>query len=176
METLRDIVVSQGGRQLAVAKLVYNEQWVAGSLVDARPIAEVVPAYVMSHQSPRRLQPLCDRIGRGRVEAVVARFYDRLEMDPQLGGYFASLPDLQAHRQRIADFWWLAMGGRLAEPPQVDMIGAHSPLGLGRDDFSRWLALFEETLQQSLPADLANQWLQMAQAVAQRLMGQVVDR
>ncbi|MEJ2643771.1 MAG: group III truncated hemoglobin [Gammaproteobacteria bacterium] len=130
----------------------------------------------MSPESPRRLLPLCDRIGRDRVEAVVARFYDRLEADPRLGGYFASIPDLAAHRHRIADFWWIAMGGRLAVPPQVDMTGAHRPLGLNSEDFIRWLVLFDETVHRYLPADLADQWLQMAQAVAQRLIGQVVDR
>ena len=130
----------------------------------------------MSPESPRRLQPLCDRIGRDRVEAVVARFYDRLETDPRLGHYFSVIPDLQAHRQRIADFWWIAMGGRLAAPTEVDMVGAHRPLGLSTGDFSHWLALFDETVQQSLPADLADQWLLMAKVIAQRLIGQVVAR
>ncbi|MEJ2685830.1 MAG: group III truncated hemoglobin [Gammaproteobacteria bacterium] len=130
----------------------------------------------MSPESPRRLQPLCDRIGRERVETVVARFYDRLETDPRLGRYFSAIPDLEAHRRRIADFWWIAMGGRLAAPPEVDMVGAHRPLGLSTEDFSHWLALFDETVHRFLPADLADQWLLMAKAVAQRLIGQVVDR
>ncbi|MGA7801769.1 MAG: group III truncated hemoglobin [Gammaproteobacteria bacterium] len=130
----------------------------------------------MSHESPRRLVPLCDRVGRDCVEAVIARFYARLELDPRLGGYFAPIADMQVHRQRIVDFWWLAMGGRLPVPPEIDMVGIHRPLGVHPEDFVRWLELFDETLRELLPAPLAEQWLQMAGAVAARLAPQVVNR
>lgn len=129
----------------------------------------------MPTSPPRRLHPLCDKIGRPRVDHCVRLFYARLLDDPQLGGYFRALPDLDAHIDHIADFWWIAMGGRPEGDPVFDMIGRHARLGITEALLQRWLALFDATLQATLPETLATQWQQMAHAVAQRLpTGQVV--
>jgi hemoglobin len=122
--------------------------------------------------SQRSLNPLCDQIGRPAVERVVAAFYRRLRDDPMLGALFQDLP--AAHEQRICDFWWTAMGGRLEQPPVVDMVGTHLPLGLTQPMIETWLGLFRDTLAEELDEDLAGQWYQMANAIAGRLLQFVV--
>ena len=117
----------------------------------------------------RRLQPLCDKIGRVRIEQVVHAFYARGRAHPALQPHFARIADFDEHEARIVEFWWMAMGGRSRRPPVHDMVGRHRALGLGEEDFSNWLELFSDTLHDILPADLAGQWLTMAQGIAARL-------
>jgi len=122
----------------------------------------------------RQLRPLCDKIGYERVEAVIHDFYERLRADPELGAYFDSIPDKPAHEEKIIGYWWLAMGGRLSEPPFVDMIGAHGRLGITHSLLDRWLVLFSEVLDKHLEPGLAGQWRQMAGAVGEKLRANVV--
>jgi hemoglobin len=122
----------------------------------------------------RKLEPLCDKIGRDRVAAVVHDFYTRLRADPELGALFRAIPDQAGHEERVIGYWWVAMGGRMAEPPVVDMVGRHAPLGLTEAMLQRWLALFDQALQAHLEPELAEQWRQMAEAVGERLRGQVI--
>lgn len=120
--------------------------------------------------SPRRkLEPLCSKIGRQRVDLVIHAFYARLRADPELRAFFDHIPDFAGHEAHIADFWWAVMGGTLAQPRQFDMLTRHRALALTSDAFERWLTLFGATLAQYLPADLAEQWLQMARAIAANL-------
>lgn len=127
----------------------------------------------MPEQPRRKLQPLCDKIGRERVERTVDRFYARLLGDERLRGWFEPL-DLAAHTARIVEFWWIAMGGRSAAPPVFDMVGRHRPLGIGSADLEHWLELFALTLREELPAELADQWLRMAEAIAAKMRPAVV--
>lgn len=121
-------------------------------------------------QAPRRLQPLCDKIGRETVETTLRAFYRRLFADPMLGGYFAHL-DFEAHLAHIVEFWWIAMGGKSERPPTFDMIGRHQPLGITRAELEHWLALFRATLHEALPAEQAGPWSTMAEAIAARMAG-----
>lgn len=118
---------------------------------------------------PRVLRPLCDRIGRERVDRVIALFYERLRADAQLAPFFAHIEDFPAHQRVIADFWWIAMGGTVADPPIVDMLGVHRPMGLRQTDLEHWLALFGEVLDAELEPELALQWMTMARGIAERL-------
>lgn len=124
--------------------------------------------------SPRRkLEPLCAKIGRDRVGRVVHAFYAKLRTDPVLHGYFDGITDFYEHEALITDFWWIAMGGTLAQPRQFDMLGRHQTLGLTPAAFARWLVLFGETLSAHLPPDLAAQWLQMSAGISANLQHQM---
>ncbi|QKT03402.1 group III truncated hemoglobin [Ectothiorhodospiraceae bacterium 2226] len=114
---------------------------------------------------PRRLIPLCDKIGAERVEAVVRAFYERLHADPELGPVFARIADFEAHQQRVIQFWWLAMGGRCSRPDYVDMVGVHRPVGVTPALLERWLALFDAALEAELPPELAREWSHMAHGI-----------
>jgi hemoglobin len=118
---------------------------------------------------PRVLRPLCDRIGRERVDRVIALFYQRLRADAQLAPFFTHIEDFPAHQRMIADFWWIAMGGTVADPPTVDMLGVHRPMGLRQTDLEHWLALFGDVLDAELEPELARQWMTMAQGIGERL-------
>ena len=122
----------------------------------------------------RKLEPLCDKIGYDRVAAVIHDFYRRLRSDPQLGPVFTAIGEREAHEHKVIGYWWLAMGGRMSEPPVVDMIGAHARVGVTEAQLQRWLVLFGETLRDHLAEELAGQWEQMAQAVGDKLRTQVV--
>ena len=124
----------------------------------------------IGNPSPRpELAPLCSKITREQVAQVVDAFYAKLRMDPELQHFFAHIPDFTAHQAHIADFWWIAMGGRVAEHQPFDMIGRHLPLGLSEDHIARWLELFHATLLELLPQELAEKWFQMAQGIGKNL-------
>lgn len=120
-------------------------------------------------QPKRRLVPICELIGRERVDAVVQAFYAKLRQHPDLKHYFAHIPDFAEHEARIADFWWIAMGGKVEKRHAVDMVRRHQPLGLDEQAFAQWLAVFDETTREHLPAELADAWLRMAQAIGTNL-------
>jgi hemoglobin len=117
----------------------------------------------------RVLRPLCDRIGRERVDRVIALFYERLRVDAQLAPFFVHIRDFPTHERQIVDFWWIAMGGKVAEPAPVDMLGIHRPMGLRQEDMERWLVLFGEVLDAELEPELAQQWMIMARGIGERL-------
>ncbi len=120
-------------------------------------------------QPKRRLVPLCELIGRERVDSVVHAFYAKLRQHPDLKRYFAHIPDFAEHEAHIADFWWIAMGGKVEKRHAVDMVRRHQPLGLDEQAFAQWLAAFDETTHEQLPAELADAWLRMAQAIGANL-------
>ncbi|HKJ70311.1 MAG TPA: group III truncated hemoglobin [Gammaproteobacteria bacterium] len=122
----------------------------------------------------RKLEPLCDKIGHQRVKAVVHDFYRRLRADPELGPVFTAIRDREGHEDRIIAYWWLAMGGRMENPPVVDMLGAHARVGVSEAQLRRWLTLFGETVRDHLEEELAAQWQQMAFAVGDKLRAQVI--
>ncbi|MFA5170235.1 MAG: group III truncated hemoglobin [Sulfuriferula sp.] len=110
----------------------------------------------------RKLEPLCDKIGRDNVERVVHDFYGRLQADEMMGPFFANMGDFGAHESLIADYWWTVMGGKVDGPRPFDMLGKHQALNLHSAAFDTWLRIFEETLLTYLPPELAQRWLQMA--------------
>ena len=124
---------------------------------------------VIGNVSPRKLEPLCGKIGRDNVERVVHAFYDNLRNHPELKLFFVDIPDFESHEAHIADFWWVAMGGRIGDHRPFDMAGRHMPLGLTENAFALWLDLFHETLLGHLPAELAEQWFQMALGIGANL-------
>lgn len=117
----------------------------------------------------RNLEPLAAKISAAETERVVHTFYQELRDDAELGRFFAHIPDFSKHEKLIVAFWRTAMGESNATPTEVDMIGKHLPLSLKLADFERWLAIFERTLWRELAPELAEQWLQMAQAIGATL-------
>ena len=123
----------------------------------------------------RQLIPLCEKIGRERIEQQIHRFYQKLQVDPEMKGFFEHIPDFTAHEKRISDFWWTAMGGRLDNPPQIDMVGKHMPLGIQDHHIDKWLAYFKQTLNEVMEPELADAWYLMAEGIALRLRQIVVQ-
>ena len=116
-------------------------------------------------------QPLCQRIDRDTVAQVVHDFYRKLLAEADLAGHFAHIDDWPAHERHIADFWWGLMGGKVDTPRPNAMEQGHRDLGFGQSELERWLELFQRTLQEHLPGDIAEQWNTMARQIG-RLMAE----
>ena len=55
------------------------------------------------------------------------------------------------------------------------MIGKHFPLGIQDADLQVWLALFTQTLQETLADDKARYWMDKVLTIAARLKQIVID-
>lgn len=119
--------------------------------------------------------PLCARIERAQVDAVVHAFYDKLRIHPELKRFFSHIEDFARHEQHIAVFWWWAMGGRAERKRPFDMNGRHQPLGLTAQAFEQWLAIFQETLREQLPQELADAWFELAQGIGDNLKRMMLE-
>jgi hemoglobin len=93
------------------------------------------------------------------IAACVRRFYDKAHADPLLGPVMtAGIADLEAHIATVSDFWSRTLLGTARY--QGRPYPAHTALALAPEHFDRWLALFAETAQATLPG------VQAAQAIA----------
>lgn len=104
-----------------------------------------------------------------QIDQVVARFYARVRQHPDLGPVFANhVGDWRPHEAKIASFWRNAIGldrsfdgnPQQAHMKASDIKGAH---------FALWLALFDETLQDTVPPDTAMAWSALAHRIGRAL-------
>jgi len=109
------------------------------------------------------------------IENVVSAFYEKVIKHPKLAHFFEHIDDFAEHEKRIIDFWWISMGGSLEQPPKIDMIGKHFPLGIKQEDLEMWLALFSETLGEQLDDNKAVFWMDKVMTIAARLKQIVID-
>lgn len=104
-------------------------------------------------------------ISEEEISTLVDRFYARVRVDPEIGPIFNSaIENWDAHLALLKDFWStvLRTSGRYKGNPLL----AHFPLPIEPRSFVRWLALFEETARETLPAPLSNQVVQRAHNIA----------
>lgn len=113
--------------------------------------------------------PLCTRLGYDEVAGVVNRFYRKVLADPQLAPYFDTVEDWPAHERYITDFWWGLMGGHVNNPRPHAMESGHRDLAFGSPELEQWLALFAETVQQSLKPELAERWTALARQLGDKM-------
>jgi hemoglobin len=88
------------------------------------------------------------------IRVCVREFYTKARQDPLLGPIFNStVVDWDVHLCIIANFWSKALlqTDRYNGSPFV----LHMNLPIEPEHFDRWLALFEETVKTTLPADYA---------------------
>ncbi|SLN27135.1 Group 3 truncated hemoglobin ctb [Pseudoruegeria aquimaris] len=119
-------------------------------------------------------------ITRPQIETVVTRFYAKIRVHPVLGPVFlrhvgTSRDAWEAHEAKIAAFWANAIlleGGYSGNPMR-----AHLAAGdVKPDHFALWLALFDETLAETLPEDTANAFSALAHRIGRGLRMGVEDR
>ncbi len=95
------------------------------------------------------------------IALCVQRFYERAQKDPLLAPVFvASIADWEHHLKKIQDFWSHALLGtaRYSGFP----FPAHMQLPVEPEHFSRWMALFEKTAQETLTPALAEKAVEKA--------------
>ncbi len=113
---------------------------------------------------------------RADCERLVRAFYERALVDPVIGFLFTDVAklDLEEHVPRITDFWQTVLLGGLAYRGGV--FGPHARLhekaGLRPGHFSRWLALWSETVDSRFEGERA----ELAKAHAVRTANAFVSR
>lgn len=100
------------------------------------------------------------------ITTCVKRFYEKGDADPLLGPIFAkAIPELEPHLAIVANFWSHALLGTTRYEGMP--FGVHTSLPLEPAHFSRWLALFVETANETLPAPLAEAAVARAEHMTQ---------
>jgi hemoglobin len=98
------------------------------------------------------------------LHALLATFYEAVELDPLLAPYFADV-DLPAHLPRIVDFWSTLVfhTGRYAG----NAFRPHLAMpGLTAEHFGRWLATLERTVDARFAGADAARMKELAHRVA----------
>ena len=112
-------------------------------------------------------RPPFARVDEDDIRLVVEVFYSRAREDDFLGPvFFRHVRDWPAHFAKLADFWSsvLNVTGRYEGSP----MRVHADLGeLTPAHFDRWLALFEETLADTVDPHTAQAFLVRAKAMAE---------
>lgn len=102
-------------------------------------------------------------ITEDQIHAVVLEFYRRARRDDQLGPVFELyVQDWDRHLARMTDFWSAALlrSGRYSGRP----VERHRPIAeLTAGHFDRWVALFEETVNDLCEPPKARAFLVRAQ-------------
>lgn len=104
-----------------------------------------------------------------QIDRVVTLFYAAIRRHEVLGPIFARhVTDWPEHEEKIARFWRnaiLAERGYDGNPMAV-----HRAAGDVRPEhFEPWLALFDETLRRTLPAETAAAWSALAHRIGASL-------
>lgn len=123
---------------------------------------------------------LQSRLGDDAIDALVQRFYARVQQDEQLGPVFARHVAASAwpeHLQRMVRFWSTTLRGTPAGDPlhyRGDPMATHRRLDeLQHAHFDRWLWLFREVADEVLPQEIADAACQRAERMGTRLRRQL---
>ena len=108
-------------------------------------------------------------ITAAQIDAVVADFYTRIRLHPQLGPVFAAhVTDWPAHEAKIARFWRNAI--LFERSYDGNPMAVHHQAGNVRPGmFEPWLALFDTVLADTLPPPLAGGWSMLAHRIGRSL-------
>jgi len=100
------------------------------------------------------------------VKTLVYSFYDKVQHDERLGYIFNDYADVDwdHHLPRMVDFWsnLLFQSRRYHGRP----FRQHLPLPIQKDDFVRWLSLFEGTVDEHFEGKKADFAKEMASKIA----------
>jgi hemoglobin len=83
---------------------------------------------------------------------LITKFYDKLLEDKHISHYFKPL-NLTTHIPRVADFWALILIDKAGYTN--NMMAAHAQLPLAKDDFTHWLRLFHQTIEEEFIGEKA---------------------
>lgn len=114
-----------------------------------------------------------------QIDTVLARFYARIRVHPQLGPIFnghvgTTDAEWDEHIATITRFW---RGAILREPGyDGNPMRAHMQAGNVRSEhFDPWIALFEEVAADALPPDTARAWIALVHRIGRGLRMGVED-
>jgi hemoglobin len=106
--------------------------------------------------------------GHEGISKLLRHFYADVRQDPLIGPIFnAQIEDWNHHLKIIASFWETVIGGPSTYARPMPMM--HLPLSLRKEDFERWLFLWQANCRAQLPSDVAKEMIDLAGHIAQRL-------
>jgi hemoglobin len=100
---------------------------------------------------------------------VVDDFYTRIQSDPVLQVPFKSVQDWPEHVQRLTHFWWVRFGGKPYLFNHYNPVMKHFFAGFNRELLTRWLAIFNETLQSHLKPEQTQLWKLISERMGEAL-------
>ncbi len=114
-----------------------------------------------------------DPVREAEIGRLVERFYQRGRTDPLIGPVFeAHVKDWDAHLARMRDFWTSAIyrTGRYAGRP----LEVHRRLAeLRPEHFDRWLALWEQAVEQTVRSEARGDLIGLARRMAMIMAGRL---
>lgn len=132
------------------------------------------------HDTPsaQRRRTTAEFIGRDRIEQVVDTFYNRIQHHDTLAEPFLVVDDWVEHKAKMTHFWWMALGGRAYDTYQYEVGPKHAAVGVTSPLVDDWLALFEKTMREIIPDELADEWLYRAHHMGNsiRMIGEFYRR
>ncbi|MEA2072864.1 MAG: group III truncated hemoglobin [Campylobacterota bacterium] len=119
---------------------------------------------------------LHDTVDRGKIEELVREFYTVVLKDDVLSPFFIKAlgDDLKngkwhEHLNTLVNFWMLMMEGK--KNYWGDPFPPHAFLGpLTREDFERWLELFQATLDRLFIPELAEKFYKKAYRLSEQFI------
>lgn len=103
------------------------------------------------------------------IQNVVEDFYTEIQFDPHLNIPFQSVKNWPEHIVRLTHFWWIRFGGKAYLLGSYNPVAKHFLAGFNDQLLSRWLALFQSTLQQKLSNEQHVLWSSITQRMGQSL-------
>jgi hemoglobin len=105
-----------------------------------------------------------DIVTRTHVEELVNSFYDKVKRDDLLAPVFAQV-NWPQHLPVMYNFWSSVLLG--GQSYQGNPFARHVHLQINRQHFNRWLALFNETVDERFTGFNANEAKNRAHTIAQ---------
>ena len=121
---------------------------------------------------PSERTPLAHQIGRELIDKVVDDFYNRIQKHPTLSKPFSIVNHWKEHKDKIAEFWWVVLGGIPSNSYKYDPVNKHFAAGFTQELLEDWKALFFEVLSAHLPIDLAQAWQSRVELIGGNLLMQ----
>ena len=108
-------------------------------------------------------------VSSAQIDEVVALFYARVRQHEVLSPvFFASIPNESArwvhHEDKIARFWRNAILHERNYNGNPQHMHSMRPM-IKPEHFAIWLGVFDEVLEERLPAELAAQWSALAHRI-----------
>lgn len=106
---------------------------------------------------------LAFEIGLCRIATVVDRFYDELNIRPDLTEPFRRVGGWAQHKAHMTYFWWVALGGNPGSEEHVKMIDRQCREGFDSMSLDAWMQLFKKVVLADVKKDLAEAWIEQAE-------------
>ncbi len=113
------------------------------------------------------------------IEKLVQRFYGKLCMDPLLGPYFNfNQAKAEEFNSTFVNFWVnvLFYTGKYEGNPMIVHRKLHHQMPMNKPMFSRWLELFNSTVEELFEGEKASLILIRARSIAEVMQIKILDQ